>query len=303
MTPPTTRTHPRPSLPNALRTVAIRTITVVAPLSLALSAVLLVRGAFREQAETQPLVHASAALLASLFMTSAYLALRQQWRAQLSESLASWLPPTALAAILFGSLGAIAFSASGWEWWFVWLSGGGAAIAVWLQGRHPVGHPAGVENDVNDVVVVPELPSVAASEDEQEVMAEGMAEDDDGDLDCRLERRRTESGEPLITIWQRVQFQPWEQRATLHFPFWPPLRAPQVSGETIADCEAELKIQQVETHGCRVQIHLEEADERSQEVIVELCVIAAAEPEEKEGRNGASDDDESASDSPTPSKV
>lgn len=263
------------SLPRLLKTAAVRALAAAGLVALVLSGVLLVRSASRDEIVSTPgALAAWAGLLLIAAVVGMYLILQRHWspRPRWMGAWSAWGLPAACGVVLVAGLAAISIPAAGWARWVIWLTAIGSSTAVAVRSgaaTPPMGNGSVDDEQPTNALAVPDLAPVAAAGDPEQLP---------GELDYRLERRRLDSGELQLSIWQCVTFAPWQHRETLHFPFWPPLTKPEVSGETIADCEAALRIQQVETHGCRVLVELEEADERPQRVEVELSVIDAPSP-------------------------
>lgn len=108
-----------------------------------------------------------------------------------------------------------------------------------------------------------ELP---ADEDEEEA-----AEDAEGDLVSRLQRRCLDSGADLLEGQLVATFEAGARQTVLHVPFSPPFSAaPQIDCEVADGSEVRIKVGAVFTYGVRLELKRNSADLPEQAVAVEI---------------------------------
>lgn len=98
-------------------------------------------------------------------------------------------------------------------------------------------------------------------------------------------QRTREPGREAVTLLMRVGLEAQQRVATLNVAFCPPLPScPQVMAEVVDGPVGELRVEQTETYGSRLELRLDRPAEGPQEAVVELYAVAVLEDQEKRRR-------------------
>ena len=223
-------------------------------------------------ADTHPGLQIAAGLLMLITIAGLHLSIagwltRSRWR----HAIAIRWPLLSVPAISL-VVGLVAIG-GGWGW-FVTIAGVLLLLALWRGELAAVGFLP--EAAAPDTQAEADAAAVQAKSPELDLQAEEPVST--AERLCQRTQRQRVDGQEIITIWQRVDFPAFGRDAIVHFPFWPALRAkPAIESEVVGSTPAQVAIEQVELHGCRLKIRLDEADERPQHVELEVVFTAQSE--------------------------